>query len=579
MSFAGPSEEEKGKKPQIGETAMPFRPPGARKPEEGKGIKVYSFEIEKLREENARYWFRSMKKQLESQCAWKAIEYCQDIGVKAFREEMSDQGWKMANLKADVIIEKGLSSNTVLEVDDLGTAYEKWMYLRNRFLRATNSMKAMAFSTLATWVWDRSKRNMIEDYFEFKGKLKEFAEMNGGCTIDLFQMGIIWHLNGLGNDHAVFRDTLMGSEAVLDEPHVLRKMRDYMQLNWSRKTGQRTLQNPKCFACQGYGHMANGCPNNQDNSSADEQKKPKKSRPRRHPKKSRDQKPRPKQRARAAEDEPQRASESNDDGYKFSALAMEEEPLATESASLIQEEAYRAGGDPTKWYFDSGATSMSTGNRNIFESMRPYFGTLTIASGTQMPIEGRDVVKFSLPDGTQARLGGVIYVPGLAENLLSLEALHLAGLESRGSLSGYKILRKGKVVAKGKRTGRTTYLHSVNNMNALLVDAQKSKQFARLALSENGEVSEKQSLIHSRLGHPGLRRFNYCVANMDMNDLRLRIRTSYCMMIVRYASEQSTSKSRIILLSLEQSNHCSVCIWIFGARIVMVQAKKSIISP
>lgn len=88
--------------------------------------------------------------------------------------------------------------------------------------------------------------------------------------------------------------------------------------------------------------------------------------------------------------------------------------------------------------------------------MRPCFGTLTIASGTGMPIEGRGVVEFRLPNGKRARLGGVIYVPGLAEKLLSLEALQIARLESRGSEYGHKILRRGAVIAEGKRIGRTT---------------------------------------------------------------------------------------------------------------------------
>lgn len=126
MSFARLSKS-KGKEPLEERTEMPFRPKstGMRKPGEGKGIKVYSFEIEKLQEENARYWFHSIKKQLELQCAWEAIEYCQDIGVAAFQEEMADPDWKMVNLKADMILEKGLSSSTILEVDDLGTAYKK----------------------------------------------------------------------------------------------------------------------------------------------------------------------------------------------------------------------------------------------------------------------------------------------------------------------------------------------------------------------------------------------------------------------------------------------------------------------
>ena len=67
-----------------------------------------------------------------------------------------------------------------------------------------------------------------------------------------------------------------------------------------------------------------------------------------------------------------------------------------------------------------------------------------------MPIKGRGIVKIQLPNGQEARLGRVIYVLGLEENLLSLEALHLAGYESRGSLQGYELLKNDKVVAYGK---------------------------------------------------------------------------------------------------------------------------------
>ena len=43
-----------------------------------------------------------------------------------------------------------------------------------------------------------------------------------------------------------------------------------------------------------------------------------------------------------------------------------------------------------------------------------------------------------------------IYMPGLAENLLSLEALHKAGYMSVGSKDGYDILKNGMSVARGK---------------------------------------------------------------------------------------------------------------------------------
>ena len=107
--------------------------------------------------------------------------------------------------------------------------------------------------------------------------------------------------------------------------------------------------------------------------------------------------------------------------------------IASKKAGFIQEEAHRSSSH-RGWVFDSSTTSMSTGDRSIFEYMDPYTGTLKIASRTQMPIKGRGIVKIQLPSGQEVRLERVIYVLGLEENLLSLEALHLAGYELRGSL-------------------------------------------------------------------------------------------------------------------------------------------------
>ena len=55
--------------------------------------------------------------------------------------------------------------------------------------------------------------------------------------------------------------------------------------------------------------------------------------------------------------------------------------IASEKAGFIQEEAHRSssyGG----WVFDSGAMSMSTGDRSIFEYMDLCMGMLKIVSGT-----------------------------------------------------------------------------------------------------------------------------------------------------------------------------------------------------
>ena len=93
-----------------------------------------------------------------------------------------------------------------------------------------------------------------------------------------------------------------------------------------------------------------------------------------------------------------------------------------------------------------------------------------------MPIRGRGIVRFDLARDQQVRLSGVIYVPGLAENLLSLEVLHLAGYELRGSSQGYKLMKNGKTVTYRKQVGQSTYLDSVKYENTLLVGPDVAKR-------------------------------------------------------------------------------------------------------
>ena len=96
------------------------------------------------------------------------------------------------------------------------------------------------------------------------------------------------------------------------------------------------------------------------------------------------------------------------------------------------------------------------------------------------------------------RLGSVSYILGLAENLLSLEVLHLAGYESRGSSQGYKLLKNGKVIAYGKWVGWSTYLDAVKYRDALFVgpNIAKRMQYTWLALSADEVMAKKQELVY-----------------------------------------------------------------------------------
>ena len=502
-------------------TEVPIRPKQARHEEDdepviGEVAKIYSFTIDPLHEGNARYWFQTMAAQLDFQFAWQAIASYQAKGAVGYRESVQRSGkWRMIEMKAKMILAKGLDSSITLETSDIEFAGEKWKYLKERFLNTSNSMKAIKLMEMATWTWNRDK-NLIDSYYEMKQMVKEFIEINGGKNINIDELAILWYLHGLGEDYANIRDTILSSDAGLEERKLLHKIRSIMKAQQSSEKASKAAGTSKlkCFKCGEIGHFHKKCPQKKNNGDgqggADSES-------------GKGRSPRTNQRGRAAE-ENDKASSSNGDGSdEYAARVSEGGPFYEEFASFVREEAYLANDDPSQWCFDSGATSMSTGDREIFEEMDPCCGTLQIASGMRMPIKGRGTVVIQLPDGSKARLGAVIYVPGLAENLLSLEALHLAGYESRGSINGYEILCDGVAVAKGKRTGRTTYLDAVSDVNALYVNP-KGKQPAQMALSVEDLTAKKRELIHSRLGHPGRKRFNMCVDSMDMSDLRINKR-------------------------------------------------------
>ena len=95
------------------------------------------------------------------------------------------------NRKANLIIQKGLSPMTILEIKDMNLAGDRWTYLREKFLTPNNAMKVMKLMQMANWTWDHPNK-ASKAWTGLKQLDMEFIEMNGSKTIRIMDILLIW---------------------------------------------------------------------------------------------------------------------------------------------------------------------------------------------------------------------------------------------------------------------------------------------------------------------------------------------------------------------------------------------------
>ena len=147
--------------------------------------------------------------------------------------------------------------------------------------------------------------------------------------------------------------------------------------------------------------------------------------------------------------------------------------------------------DLQEWVLDSGCTRHMTFDRGHFIQYRKHKGTVTIANGKILQVQGGGTIEVPI-HGKMTQITGVIYVPDLGYNLLSVSQLGERGMNCNFESSSATLLRNGQIVAIACKLGKTYVL--------------KGSTFEKAGLA-SAEKDHKTSLMwHQRLGHPGKRK-------------------------------------------------------------------------
>src|SRR5439155_25454894 len=86
-----------------------------------------------------------------------------------------------------------------------------------------------------------------------------------------------------------------------------------------------------------------------------------------------------------------------------------------------------------------------------------------------------------LPNGSTAKLGGVLFVLGIGMSLLSTQALLVSKITNCHEIHGFEFYKRDRIVAKGSHEGRTSYLSWVRDEYALYAPHELANQANELA--------------------------------------------------------------------------------------------------
>ena len=110
--------------------------------------------------------------------------------------------------------------------------------------------------------------------------------------------------------------------------------------------------------------------------------------------------------------------------------------------------------DHETWLIDSGASFHFTPHREWFCKYEKYDGgDVFLGDDRKARIIGRGKVKLKLQGGRVRTLSGVLHIPALARNLISVSKLNDAGVKTVFKKDTCKMVRGALILMRGVRIG------------------------------------------------------------------------------------------------------------------------------
>ena len=164
----------------------------------------------------------------------------------------------------------------------------------------------------------------------------------------------------------------------------------------------------------------------------------------------------------ADECHPEKKKKGKDEKANLVEESEEESALMILFDSEFSEGLLQGNGDDVNcdlWYLDTGVSSHMTSIKSFFHSInKDEKGNVNFGDGSSIKYEGRGTIIVICKNGEEIELKGVLYLPKLKKNILSLEKLDDQGCKT--SLSGgYLTIRDktGKLLTKTKKTRGNMY--------------------------------------------------------------------------------------------------------------------------